>query len=54
MLAHHLPVAPAAPAAPENGFLASKPGTDFLKEPLDRTHQVLDQARTRSQDPALQ
>jgi hypothetical protein len=54
MLAHHLPVAPAAPAAPENGFLASKPGTDFLKEPLDRTHEVLDQARTRSQDPALQ
>jgi len=54
MLTHHAPVQPATPAAPENGFLASKPGTDFLKEPLDRTHEVLDQARTRSQDPALQ
>jgi len=32
----------------------STPGTDFLKAPLDRTHQVLDQAKTRAQDPALQ
>jgi hypothetical protein len=30
------------------------PGTDFLKRPLDRTHEVLDQAKTRAQDPALQ
>jgi hypothetical protein len=54
ILARQITVKPAAPAAPANGFLASKPGTDFLKEPLDRTHEVLDQAKQRSQDPALQ
>jgi hypothetical protein len=47
MLAHHAPVTP-APAA------ASAPHEDWLKEPLDRTHEVLDQAKKRSQDPALQ
>jgi hypothetical protein len=49
MIAHKTPVKPAAPAAD-----ASQPGTDFLKAPLDRTHQVLDQAHARAQDPALQ
>jgi hypothetical protein len=29
-------------------------GSDFLKDPLDRTHEVLKQARSRTQDPALQ
>jgi len=29
-------------------------GQDFLKDPLDRTHEVLDQAKTRAADPALQ
>ncbi len=29
-------------------------GTDFLKAPLDRTHEVLKQARGRADDPALQ
>jgi hypothetical protein len=50
MIAHQSPVKPATPAASD----ASQPGTDFLKAPLDRTHQVLDQAHARAQDPALQ
>ncbi|HEX4085495.1 MAG TPA: hypothetical protein VHY22_11325 [Chthoniobacteraceae bacterium] len=28
-------------------------GTDFLKRPLDRTREVLQQARQRADDPAL-
>ena len=50
MLSHHVPVSPAS-----NGAAASAtPGTDWLKEPLDRTHEVLDQAKVRTKDPALQ
>ncbi len=29
------------------------PGADFLKRPLDRTQEVLQQARVRADDPAL-
>jgi len=47
MLTHHHAVAPAASASPT-------PGTDWLKEPLDRTHEVLNQAHDRANDPALQ
>jgi hypothetical protein len=47
MLTHHAPVTP-APAQ------AAAPHEDWLKEPLDRTHEVLDQAKTRAHDPALQ
>jgi hypothetical protein len=50
MIAHKVPVKAAVPAASD----ASAPGTDFLKRPLDRTHEVLDQAHARAQDPALQ
>jgi hypothetical protein len=50
MLSHHAPVRPAAAAASAD----ATPGTDWLKEPLDRTHEVLDQAKTRAKDPALQ
>jgi len=32
---------------------APEAGTDFLKRPLDRTHEVLDQARAHADDPAL-
>jgi hypothetical protein len=51
MLTHKEPVKPAAAAAQAED---SKPGTDWLKAPLDRTHEVLDQAKTRAKDPALQ
>ena len=44
-IAHRAPVAP--PPAPPT------PGTDFLKRPIDRTEEVLKQARTRADDPAL-
>ena len=50
MLSHHAPVKPAATSQTD----AATPGTDWLKEPLDRTHEVLDQAKTRTKDPALQ
>ena len=49
-LTHHEPAKPAPVAAAD----ASKPGTDWLKAPLDRTHEVLNQAKTRTQDPSLQ
>lgn len=49
-LARQAPVAPAVNAITQ----APTPGTDFLKRPLDRTQEVLKQARTRTQDPALQ
>lgn len=40
-----------APAiVPASG--ASTP-SDFLKRPLDRTHEVLEQARTKANDPAF-
>ena len=54
-LARPMPVAPggATPGASAQSD-DSTPGTDFLKRPLDRTHEVLKQARTRAQDPALQ
>jgi hypothetical protein len=45
-LARPAPVSPPAPG--------QSAGSDFLKDPLDRTHEVLKQARTRTQDPALQ
>jgi hypothetical protein len=32
---------------------AQAPGTDFLKRPLDRTQEVLRQARQRADDPAF-
>lgn len=51
MLSHHH--APASPAAASASADAT-PGTDWLKAPLDRTHEVLDQAKTRTKDPALQ
>lgn len=50
-------VRPHGDAAGKAGASASQsatPGTDFLKEPLDRTHEVLDQAKERTKDPALQ
>jgi hypothetical protein len=50
ILSHHAPVSPAAPSP----SAAATPGTDWLKEPLDRTHEVLNQAKTRAGDPALQ
>ena len=46
-LAHQAPISQAVNA------LAPKPGTDFLKQPLDRTQEVLQQARVRADDPAL-
>lgn len=45
--AQHAAVAPAVVA------IAPAPGSDFLKRPLDRTQEVLRQARTRADDPAL-
>jgi hypothetical protein len=51
MLSHHQ--APTSPAA-DTASAAATPGTDWLKAPLDRTHEVLDQAKTRTKDPALQ
>jgi hypothetical protein len=48
-LAHQAPVAPVVKAIAD-----PTPGTDFLKAPLDRTHEVLQQARNRADDPALQ
>jgi hypothetical protein len=46
----------ARPMTPAGGRASSgsTPGSDFLKAPLDRTHEVLDQARTRASDPSLQ
>lgn len=32
---------------------APSPRTDFLKRPIDRTNEVLQQARNRADDPAL-
>ena len=48
-LAQQTPVAPAVKAITQ----APEAGTDFLKRPLDRTQEVLKQARTRADDPAL-
>jgi hypothetical protein len=50
----HRPQAPAPAAGAHAQPDASESGSDFLKEPLDRTHEVLDQARNRVKDPALQ
>jgi hypothetical protein len=50
----YLTLARPAHVAPAAGTDTSTPGTDFLKAPLDRTHEVLNQAHTRAQDPALQ
>lgn len=53
LLARHPAVsAPSAAAVASPSPVSSE--TNFLKAPLDRTHEVLDQARSRSQDPALQ
>ncbi len=46
-LAHQAPVTQAVNA------VAPAPGSDFLKRPLDRTQEVLQQARTRADDPAF-
>jgi len=48
-LARHAPMAP----APDVATPAAAPGSDFLKRPLDRTREVLQQARTRADDPAF-
>jgi hypothetical protein len=45
-LARQAPVATAVQAITQ----APAPGTDFLKRPLDRTHEVLTQARARADD----
>jgi hypothetical protein len=50
-LSHHGPVSWQAAKASEP---AMTPGTDFLKEPLDRTHEVLSQVKQNTKDPALQ
>ena len=47
----YLPKHPVPIIPPE---LTSSGGTDFLKEPIDRTHEVMKQAKTRADDPALQ
>jgi len=49
LLARQAPVAPAVNAITQ----APSPGTDFLKRPIDRTKEVLQQARNRVDDPAL-
>ena len=48
-LAHQAPVGPAVKAVTQ----APEAGTDFLKRPLDRTQEVLQQAKVRADDPAL-
>jgi hypothetical protein len=50
----YLVLARPAPVASAAHSRASAAGSDFLKEPLDRTHEVLDQARSRAKDPALE
>ena len=45
-LARQAPIATAVQAITQ----APTPGTDFLKRPLDRTHEVLTQARARAGD----
>jgi hypothetical protein len=45
-LVHQTPAGKPASGASQ----ASEPGIDFLKRPLDRTHEVLDQARVRAND----
>jgi hypothetical protein len=42
--------APSSHPATAAAATAPTPGTDFLKAPLDRTHEVLDQARVRAAD----
>jgi len=49
VLARQAPVAQAVHAITQ----APSPGTDYFKQPLDRTHEVLDQARKRADDPAV-
>jgi hypothetical protein len=49
MITHKAPL-PAKAA----GTADSSAHEDWLKSPIDRTHQVLDQAKTRAGDPALQ
>ena len=48
-LARQAPVKQAVQAISQ----APEQGTDFLKRPLDRTKEVLQQARVRADDPAL-
>jgi CBS-domain-containing membrane protein len=50
----HPPEDPVATVKALTGASDTEPGTDFLKEPLDRTHEVMKQAKQRSDDPALQ
>jgi hypothetical protein len=49
ILARQAPVGQAVNAIAQ----PAAPGTDFLKAPLDRTQQVLQQARVRADDPAF-
>jgi hypothetical protein len=39
---------------PQKGAQAGSSVEDFLKNPLDRTHEVLKQSKDRADDPALQ
>lgn len=48
-LAHKTPVGQAVNAITQSPQ-AYTPGTDFLKRPLDRTQEVLQQARVRAND----
>ena len=49
ILARHAPVAQAVDAI----IQAPTPGSNFLKRPLDRTQDVLKQARAHADDPEL-
>ena len=51
--ATYLFLARQAPVAQAVNAITQSPGSNILKRPLDRTQQVLQQARTRADDPAL-
>jgi hypothetical protein len=57
-LARHAPVTQGVHAITEEpkaaAAQAGTPGSNFLKRPIDRTEEVLKQARSRADDPALQ
>jgi hypothetical protein len=44
---------PAIAPVPAAAVQPAAPGTDFLKAPIDRTHEVLAQAHVRADDPDL-
>jgi len=54
LLAHHSTQMPSLNIPGSDQSDSATPGTDFLKAPLDRTHEVMNQAKTRAQDPSLQ